>query len=72
MGIGSTAAKAVYVTDDEGAGLLGEGSLLAALNEWKLALELFDSADEPIITELASIRLEAAHRKFGCLAAEYK
>lgn len=47
-------------------------ALIDALAEWRLAEQLFDSADEPVAMELAAIRLEAAHRRFGCLASKYK
>lgn len=50
-------------------GSYGTDALRAALKEWRYAFEVFDSADDPKIAELALIRLEAAHRRFGCLAA---
>ena len=73
MGIGKMAKTGAGAQMTEnGSRLPGEGSLFDALNEWRRAMELFDAADEPLMTELASIRLEAAHKRFGCIAAEYK
>lgn len=54
------------------AGLCSREALSRALAEWRLAQELFDSAEDTTVMELAAIRLDAAHRRFGCLAAGYK
>lgn len=73
MGIGKKVSKEAVGSDPADChSVLGENSLFEALNEWRRALELFDAADEPLMTELASIRLDAARRRFGCIAAEYK
>ena len=45
-------------------------ALSSALEDWRRAQQIFDRTDDPVLTELAVIRLEAAHRRFGCLAAE--
>ena len=50
----------------------GEDALRAALGDWQYALGVFDAAEDPKLLELASIRLEAAHRRYGCLASDVK
>ena len=50
----------------------GIDALRAALADWKYALTVFDSAEDPVTTELASIRLDEAGRRFGCLAGEHR
>lgn len=47
-------------------------ALISALDEWRRAQEVFDSTDDPVSAELAAIRLEAAGKRYGCLAAQYR
>ena len=67
--------KQLAVRGPKGSGSAGaepekNEELRAALADWRDALSAFDAAEEPLPMELASIRLEAAHRRFGCLAAQ--
>ena len=46
--------------------------LEAALNDWRTALQVFDSAEDAVSMQLAAIKLDSAGRRFGCLAEGYR
>ena len=53
-------------------GLCGMDALKAALCDWRAAIAAFDAAEEPLIMELAAIRMQESGRRYGCLAAQYR
>lgn len=52
--------------------LCGMEALKAALSDWRAAITAFDSAEEPLVMELAAIRMQESSRRYGCLAAQYR